>query len=457
MATVEVRDAIHGLIPFKPQEWAVVNTAAFQRLRGVQQLALTHLVYPGARHSRFEHCMGASHVAGRLAERVRDASDPSLNVGRIRLAALVHDIGHGPFSHVSEEVFERLSGEEHVHEKISAAIVRHDRAVRGALGTDTATWIADLLGGTGHGERRTVARDIVAGPADIDKLDYLLRDSHYCGVSYGRYDLDKIVETSRALLDDTTGDTYLAYHEDGIYALEEMLLARLHMHRQVYGHKTRVGIDRMLVRSMLLGVEEGLLPKDIFCPPTRPNSAFVRDYLRFDDAHVTKTLCAAPETSAAGNVMRALVQRRLCKRVFQFEAPETREIFPGTLAGFVLKPDDKAMSETLADAETSIASAAGVEPYWATLYWDNRGDPLALRPSVRPEAKEIYLVDDTGQDSLFHDRSEVFGRQERATEPTVSLFLRTKADRPLSKAAMKRVRKTTLRELERIGRASARV
>lgn len=457
MGTVEVRDPVHGLIQLQPQEWAVINTPAFQRLRGVQQLALTHLVYPGSRHSRFEHCMGAGHVAGRLAYRVQTMADQTLNVSGIRLAALVHDIGHGPFSHVSEEVFERLAGGNHVHERISAAIVQFDPDVRAALGSETATWISELLSASGHGERRSVARDIVAGPADIDKLDYLLRDSLYCGVNYGRYDLAKIIESARIISDAATGDTYLAYHEDAVYALEEMLLARYHMHRQVYGHKTRVGVDRMLVRSMLLGVEEGLLPREVFSPAMKLNRAFVRHYLQFDDAQVTKTLCAAPASSPAGNLMRALVERRLCKRVLQLDAAEARLRFPGTLAGFLLTPDPKALSDKLQGVEEAIASAAGVEPHWAILHWQSRGSPLGLQYSFRPAAQEIYLVDDEGTVSLFHDRSEVFGRNEKVADPSVSLYLRTRADKPLSAAAMKRVRKATLKGLETIGRASASV
>src|SRR5207245_875145 len=106
MATKEVRDPIHGLIELEPEEWGVVNSAPFQRLRGVQQLAMTHLVYPGARHSRFEHSVGAAHVAGRLAQSIGLQRDDA-RTRRMRMAALAHDLGHGPFSHVSEEIFEK--------------------------------------------------------------------------------------------------------------------------------------------------------------------------------------------------------------------------------------------------------------------------------------------------------------------------------------------------------------
>ena len=306
MASREVRDAVHGLVVLTKREWKVVDSPAFQRLRGIQQLAATHLVYPGARHSRFEHCVGACHLAGRLAERLELGPRER---DRVRAAALVHDVGHGPFSHVSEFVFEELTGEEHIHEKISAAVVRHHEPIRSALDADS-DWIAELLSGTGHGAKRSAARDIIAGPADIDKLDYLLRDSHYCGVEYGRYDIDKVIEAARLVR--KSDGPYLAYHRDGVFAIEGMLLARYHMHRQVYGHKTRLATDKMLMRAMLLGVEEGLLPRHMFAP-TNLDADFVEDY-RWDDYKTLATLSSAQD-SRAGEMARALTGRQLMKRV----------------------------------------------------------------------------------------------------------------------------------------------
>lgn len=454
MASVEVRDPVHGLISFTKREWDVVDTAAFQRLRGVQQLALTHLVYSGARHSRFEHCMGAAHVAGRLASGLRDRQGVDVDVDRVRMAALVHDIGHGPFSHVSEEVFEHLSKGENVHEKISAAIVRHDPAVKKAIGPTDSAWISELLSGEGHAQKRSVARDIVAGPADIDKLDYLLRDSHFCGVNYGRYDLDKMVETARAV--SAAGETYLGFHLDGLYALEEMLLARYHMHQQVYGHKTRVGIDRMLVRSMTLGVEEGRLPREVFCPPARPDRNFVREYLRWDDSQVTRTLCEGPDHSAAGRVMRALVERRLCKRTIRFPAATLQETYGKVVSGSILNPDGDALA-LLKEVESAIADAAQVDPCWVVLHWEDRKNPVSLPYSLRTKAKDIIVIDEQGRTSSFYEQSEVFAQGEQPGRASVSLYVRPKGDRPMPLRMAAKVRTATLDGLERIGNAGAQV
>lgn len=322
----EVRDPVHGLMNLLPVEWQVVDSAPFQRLRGVQQLAYTHLVYPGARHSRFEHCLGAAHIAGRTALSVNEKTDdPVIDVERVRLAALLHDIGHGPFSHVSEMVFEKHTGRAKIHESISAAIVNHHPEIQQAVDPEVRVWISELLSGTGHGAKRSAERDLVAGPADIDKLDYLLRDSHYCGVNYGRFDIDKLIESAR-FQDDVAGSK-LAYHTDGIYALEEMLLARYHMHRQVYGHRTRVATDLMLIRSMELGIEEDVLPKDIFIPPEEIDAEYVREYIEWDDHAVVRRLLQGPDNSHASEVMKALVRRKLLKRVLRVSYADLEDSF----------------------------------------------------------------------------------------------------------------------------------
>lgn len=454
MPTAEVRDAVHGLILLAPTEWAVIDTRAFQRLRGVGQLAMTHLVYPGARHSRAEHCMGACHVAGRLCEAVNRRSGLQLDTARVRLAALVHDIGHGPFSHVSEFVFEALTNEEHVHEKLSAAIVRHHPALTAALGDDAA-WIAELLTGTGAGKSRSVERDIVAGPADIDKLDYLLRDSLFCGVDYGRYDIAKVIESAVGV-EVPGGGTQLAFHPDGIYALEGMLLARYHMHRQVYGHKTRVATDRMLVRAMTLGVEERVLPRDVFAPPSDPDATFVNEYMRWDDAEVTKCLLAAPNTRA-GQVMDALVSRELMKRVVRLDFDDLEQTFDRYLAGFVMSIDSDRYVEAIASAEERLAGVAGVEPHWVSLYWQTDRNPVASRFSPRMAPNQVLIAGGDRKPESFEEMSEVFGAGDVRGPTSVSLYLRPQGGASLGPAKLEELRESFIDELRQLGEDAARV
>jgi HD superfamily phosphohydrolase len=164
-----VRDPIHGMIRLRPEEWRVVDTPTFQRLRSVRQLAMTHLVYPGTTHSRFEHSIGVRHIVGRLAAQLGIDGD-ELRV--VECAALLHDVGHGPFSHVSEQVVDERAGARGVHEAVSAAIIRTDDAIRSELGAAICDRAADLVSLRAP---RSYLRDIVSGPTDADKLDYLLR------------------------------------------------------------------------------------------------------------------------------------------------------------------------------------------------------------------------------------------------------------------------------------------
>lgn len=454
MASKEVRDAVHGLITLKPHEWRVVDSPAFQRLRGVQQLAMTHLVYPGARHSRFEHNMGACHVAGQLADQLGMSDKDRDNV---RAAALTHDVGHGPFSHVSEFVFEELTGKTHNHERISAAVVRHHEPIRSALGVDRAEWISELLSGTGRGAKRSAERDIIAGPADIDKLDYLLRDSHYCGVEYGRYDLDKIVESAR-LVHKPEG-AYLAYHRDGVFAIEGMLLARYHMHRQVYGHKTRLATDKMLVRAMLLGVEEGLLPKRVFAP-AELDADFVAAYLEWDDRRVIDTLCHA-DGSAAGEVMRSLTRRQLLKRVAKITMEDLPpRDFDRMLAGEAIAPKPDVLRREQEAAERAVAEAANVDPLWVVMHWEELQNPISSRDDFRITDNEVLVTDDDAKSlEKFTEISEVFSSDAGLrSRRSVSVYVRPPDGvEKFDRKAEKMIRDAAIAALRQVGEAGQAV
>jgi uncharacterized protein len=202
MRPFRIRDPIHGFIELRDTERAAVDSACFQRLRGIRQLAMTYLVYPGALHTRFEHSLGVCHVSGELVEELaqaakgRDAEITPNDIAAVRAAGLLHDIGHGPFSHVSEAVLDTRNGVRGVHEAISVAIMRTDPQLHEALGEDLCNRAADLVAHTGEFAVRSALRDVVTGPSDADKLDYLLRDSYFAGVQYGEYDIKRLIDTA---------------------------------------------------------------------------------------------------------------------------------------------------------------------------------------------------------------------------------------------------------------------
>lgn len=225
-----VRDPVHGFIYLNSKESGILSSPILQRLRGIRQLAFAHLVYPGAHQTRFEHSLGVCHIAGLLAERLKlEKEDRSL----VRLAALVHDIGHGPFSHVSESVLEiyadrikaanRLACDDtKIHELVAQDLITSDTDLKRFLAEDDRRKISKLLA---EGFDEPYLKSLVSGPLDADKQDYLLRDSHYCGVKYGVFDLDQM---HRALIarDPGDGSKQLMITEDGIHALEQFVLAK---------------------------------------------------------------------------------------------------------------------------------------------------------------------------------------------------------------------------------------
>ena len=248
---LRLRDPIHGFVHLDELEAALVQSRPVQRLRWIRQLGLTFLVYPGAEHSRFSHVLGAMSLAGRIFDAVL-ARSPSLMSAaeaytarrRVRAAALLHDVGHAPFSHSAEDRFEDGIDHEEMTRRllgtpeVGALFARYGEGV-------TVAEVVDLLAGRVPPERRFLAQ-IVSGELDVDKMDYLLRDSLYCGVRYGVYDLDRLVDTLTAITDPDTGAVGLGIEEGGVHAVEALILARYYMFTQVYFNVTGKALEHHL-------------------------------------------------------------------------------------------------------------------------------------------------------------------------------------------------------------------
>ncbi|MFQ5349333.1 MAG: HD domain-containing protein [Thermoanaerobaculia bacterium] len=240
---VSIRDPIHGFIRADGLEKALIDSRPLQRLRSIRQLGFANLVFPGAEHSRFSHVLGAMHLAGRVYDALAMRSDGLLDPDRrsrqrrlVRVAALVHDLGHAPFSHSAEGLF--------------ADGIDHEEMTRRLLGIDemrsifaengdglTPAEVIDLLGGPADPTGRLLAQ-VISGELDVDKMDYLLRDSLYCGVRYGSFDLERLLDTTLPLRDPESGDWGLGIDEGGVHALEALVMARYYMFTQVYFNVT---------------------------------------------------------------------------------------------------------------------------------------------------------------------------------------------------------------------------
>ena len=289
---MRIRDPIHGTILVDAAEKAVVDSRFFQRLRHVRQLGFGALAFPGATHPRHAHSLGAMHAASRLFDSVLahvqlPARERARLRAAVRMAVLCHDLGHLPLSHASESIAPLRGalglppwvpgdrGAQASHEDFTLRLLLDSsltptlarslspmgiapEAVAGlVLGSDPPSGPAFAVGGDDWGP---LLREIVSGELDADRMDYLLRDSLFTGVTYGRYDLDWIVEN--LLPTHVLGRVHLALSKAAIFAFEDFLLSRFHMFVSVYHHHTSVGFDEMLRRYYLEAPEEIAIPAD---------------------------------------------------------------------------------------------------------------------------------------------------------------------------------------------------
>lgn len=245
----EITDPIHRYIRFSETEREIVDTVIFQRLRGIRQLAGAHLVYPSAQHSRFEHSIGTMHIAGYAGETLLSKGyfGDEDKVQQLRLAALLHDVGHGPFSHLFEEVL--MEKHNMNHEDMGKQIISRSE-------------ISDILGKHGYNSSDICKlsfgqsniqffNEIISGALSADMMDYLPRDGLFTGVEYGKIDYHRLISSF-----EVTTDGHLAINKSALYSLESMLISRYEMYKAVYFHKTVRSAEVMLLRSIMLADEQ---------------------------------------------------------------------------------------------------------------------------------------------------------------------------------------------------------
>jgi uncharacterized protein len=317
------RDPVHGLIELRGEDrelGRVLESRAFQRLRRLHQMGFAWLVYPGAEHSRFGHALGAFHVARRVAGALALAPPVARHVA---VAALLHDIGHGPFSHSWEQVSHDLD-----HEGWGARIVREDAELAAALEAIEPELPATLCRFWDKSYRPAFARKLVSSQLDVDRLDYLLRDGHYSGAGYATFDLEWILHalTIQAVHAGEDPDDLVVDYRRGMYAVEQYLFARSFMYAQVYHHKTVRAAEWMFVQTLgrfaelaAAGAEPpGLEP---LARRARGGALTVDEYLWLDDLSVT---CAidrfagrGPSPTASDPILRDLAERLVARRLFK--------------------------------------------------------------------------------------------------------------------------------------------
>ena len=287
-----IKDPVHGYLSVSEEELAVIDTYAVQRLRRITQLPFVYLVYPGARHSRFDHSLGCMYLAGEFAEKL-GLDDYRRKV--LRITGLLHDIGHAPYSHL----FEMLLNESGLtHEAMTCKIIREDDELAEAIekcGVDHKD-VLDVL------EGRAAESPIISGPIDADKLDFLMRDAYFTGAPYGLIDAKRIIFRSRLI------DGKLTLNINAVGAVEEMALARYQNFMNIYFHHT-VRAAQIVFLAGARMLEE---LSDF-------SSMSIREYLSYDDYVIW---CMMKHNEKAAWAVERIERRKIPKVAYELRVGE---------------------------------------------------------------------------------------------------------------------------------------
>ena len=297
---LDIIDPIHDFVRVYDNELKIIDTSIFQRLRRIRQLSGAHLIYPGAQHTRFEHSLGVMHIASMAGHALSDKGIISVDdIQNLRFAGLLHDIGHGPFSHLFEELLQK---KKHSHEDIGKEII-------------LKTTIGDLISKSGF-DKRFITKlafgdskfqfmnEIISGALSADIMDYLLRDGYFTGAEHAKIDHNRLTNSL---------DVYknkLALDKSALVNFETMLISRYQMFKAVYFHKTVRAGEVMLLESMELAEEELNL-----------TSMVLDDYLELSDDVILSKLLNLPEHNSklktAKKIATDYQNRNLFKSVFE--------------------------------------------------------------------------------------------------------------------------------------------
>jgi HD superfamily phosphohydrolase len=301
-----LRDPLWNNIRVDGLTLELVDTEVFQRLRYIRQLGLAYLVYPGATHSRFEHALGAYHLARNTLALLAE-SDSEYKVDPeeecvVRAAALLHDVGHYPFSHALEEIGQ-LHHEDVARPLITTGVVA--TILEREISTDAPERIFRLIRGTSD----SPVQGLISGSLDLDKIEYLKRDAFMCGVPYGEIDVHRLTQSMLIVQNSETDKPTLGVREKGLSALESLLFAKYQMYRNVYWHHAVRSATAMYKRLVEDALRTGALDPELL------------------PALTDEGLIHLLEHANPSSILDALRNRRLYKRALEWPASQLDEGF----------------------------------------------------------------------------------------------------------------------------------
>ncbi|HET9604566.1 MAG TPA: HD domain-containing protein [Gemmatimonadales bacterium] len=360
-----IRDPLWDNIRLDAAALAVLDTPPVQRLRYIRQLGHAFLVYPGATHTRFEHALGAYHLTcralGSLADRGELDDVPEGERLAVRLAALLHDIGHYPFSHALEEA----GFPSHEAQGVSLLPGGELGAVLRSIGGEG---LAERIGALIRGRSSSPLQGLISGSLDLDKIDYLSRDARMCGVPYGTVDVDRLLAAITVV--DGVDRCEMGVHEKGVSALESLLFAKYQMYRNVYWHHAVRSATCMFKRAARAAVLAGVLEMQDVAGLT--DDAFMEILMQHDPM----------------GLARAVRERRLYKRLWDIPASDVQAASAEWLDGD---------AETLEAVEDALAREAGLAPGELLLDFPSRPSMLSVDLPLRLRDGGVERLTDAGR------------------------------------------------------------
>ena len=361
-----LRDPIWNNIRVDELTLKLVDTDVFQRLRYVRQLGLAFLVYPGATHSRFEHALGTYHLSrgtlSYLADRDASQTVTTEEQAIVRAAALLHDIGHYPFSHALEEI-----GQLH-HEDVARPLIMSgpvSELLSNGISADAPQRVFELIRGTSA----SPLQGLISGSLDLDKIEYLKRDAFMCGVPYGEIDVDRLTNSMLVLNDPHSGRPVLGVREKGLSALESLLFAKYQMYRNVYWHHGVRSATAMYKRMVDDALRIGAIDAELL--PSYTDEGLLH---RLEHAHPTP-------------ILDALRTRKLYKRALEWPASQLDDGYGEWIA------TDR---ERTRRAEDEIARELGMQPAEVLLDFPMKTQMLGLDIPVQRRSGEVERLTGVG-------------------------------------------------------------
>jgi uncharacterized protein len=403
-ATEVIRDPLWDNIRIDPAALTALDTPVVQRLRYVRQVGHSFLVYPGATHTRFEHALGAYHLTRRAIAALDEMGElpPGLQEDcmAVRMAALLHDIGHYPFSHALEEAGFPSHEALGVRKLSEGELGQHLVSVGGKSFPQT---VGQLIAG----KSSSPLQGLISGTIDLDKVDYLSRDARMCGVPYGTVDVDRLL-SSLTLVEVGPGRLEVGIQEKGISALESLLFAKYQMYRNVYWHHAVRSATCMFKRAVREAVRRGTVTADAIADSTDDGlmELLLRDRIP---------------------LARSIRARRLHKRALDLPASEV----PGDLQPWVSTDPD-----LLERVENAVAEQVGLEAGDVLIDFPTRSAMLGVNLPLRTRSGSVERLPDAGRaghlglprvaDELYMSarRLRVFVAQtpDRPLEPVLELL-----------------------------------